>query len=237
MFVEVIMASEKKVWDISKDPVALQPSEGNTIQVFIILFIIPFSVALCAIGCLYTSYHARNLNNTSGFSQPPVVNASQNISIKVRIIPKQPHCTSEEHITEVLTELIDQLKKANLRKFVCKPEDFIAEQSQEISLDVNSDSAPTQNILTEPRTHFVIYIAVGLLLVSLLTAFVDVYKVKGKPCKIKPQLTKRCSLADLTVLRHSRRESMKKDFITEEQRGPQKLQGMKVSRPLLHFNN
>ncbi|KAK5641830.1 hypothetical protein RI129_010377 [Pyrocoelia pectoralis] len=133
-------------------------------------------------------------------------------------IRSQPNCTMKEYIFSTLCEISSELY---IRKTTCAPEDVN---------DLLKHAVPTSKKKSrEPRGNSVIYIAVGLLLTSLMVAFLDVYKVKGKPSKSKPQLTKRCSLADLTVLRHSRRESMKKDSMMDEHRVPLKLLG---ARPL-----
>lgn len=87
---------------------------------------------------------------------------------------------------------------------------------------------------SETRTTILVYAAVVLLLASLGAAFIEVWRARrslteptpspGVPLtpsgstgktiagagtiREKPELSRRCSLADLTVLRHNRRESM-----------------------------
>lgn len=86
---------------------------------------------------------------------------------------------------------------------------------------------------SETRTTILVYAAVVLLLASLGAAFIEVWRARGSlsehtpppgvpltpsgtasgksipgTIREKPELSRRCSLADLTVLRHNRRESM-----------------------------
>ncbi|KAF5308039.1 hypothetical protein FQR65_LT06413 [Abscondita terminalis] len=144
----------------------------------------------------------------------------RNKSVKKMRIITQPNCTVQEYINKSLKDILSQL---HLKKLLCTPEDVN---------NVKKHALPNSTVKrsAEPRGHFIIYFAVGLLLASLVAAFLDVYKVKGKPLKNKPPLTKRCSLADLTVLRHNRRESMKKDAMIDDHRVSLKLLGRKISR-------
>lgn len=233
------MVDEKQVSETPKEILEGNESDGNTLPIFLLLLVVPLLIVSCTLLYMYTSYQAKPDNNITF----PVITSSVETIINKQdvndtpdgsVFPRrriqiQPNCTIKEYFDEKLKEISEELY---VKKQLCTLNGLHNEEKIDVP-----NLAATNHKVPEPRGHFVIYIAVGLLLTSLVAAFVDVYKVKGKPSKTKPQLTKRCSLADLTVLRHSRRESMRKDSIVDEQRGPLKLLGRKVSRPPLRFNN
>lgn len=103
-------------------------------------------------------------------------------------------------------------------------------------------SNKTKKIVTSKETTglIVVYVAVCLLLISLGAAFLELIKAKKEPVKnkTKPELTRACSLADLTVLRHNRRESMVRRDSTltideSTKKTSLKMIGRKMSRPRL----
>ncbi|KAK4873832.1 hypothetical protein RN001_013192 [Aquatica leii] len=190
-----------------KDTINGTSNEGYTIPA--LLFIIAIVFISCSVFYVNTSSAAKSEN----FSNLEEVTLPRSVSQKNVRIKAQPNCTMQEHITKKLQDISTELYTKNV---LCMPEDVN---------NVKKHNVPNANIkkAAKPRGNFVIYFAVGLLMASLVAAFLDVYKVKGKPSKRKPPLTKRCSLADLTVLRHNRRESMKKDYVVEDHRVPLKL--------------
>ncbi|KAF2885928.1 hypothetical protein ILUMI_20245 [Ignelater luminosus] len=219
------MVDEKQVSETPKEILEGNESDGNTLPIFLLLLVVPLLIVSCTLLYVYTSYQAKPDNN---ITFPVITSSADTIVNKQDVndtrditafsrkhIQVQPHCTIKEYFDEKLKEISEELY---IKKQLCTLNDFHSDEKNDVP-----NLASTNHKVPEPRGHFVIYIAVGLLLTSLVAAFVDVYKVKGKPSKTKPQLTKRCSLADLTVLRHSRRESMRKDSIADEQRGPLKL--------------
>lgn len=195
---------------------AEQPIDGNAISLFLV--IVPFAILLCSLFYSLTYYDSSepNVPIVRQSKDDPLGTYPPNVTkrlLRKRVKVHQPNCTNGDHLKEELKNISSELY---IKKGICTPEDVN---------NIKKHSVPnmaSNNNIGEPRSHFVIYIAVGLLLTSLLAAFLDVYKVKGR-AKTKPQLTKRCSLADLTVLRHSRRESMKKDSMMDEHRAPLKL--------------
>ncbi|KAF5293683.1 hypothetical protein FQA39_LY03168 [Lamprigera yunnana] len=201
-------------------------NERNSISIFTFT-----SAAVIGLCCLYYVNTTSEVN-LAGNSTSNSKQDENEIAVPVKInriinIQYQPNCTKQEYFGKTLKDISLLLYT---KKLLCTPED-----AKNLKKHNVPNFAPKK--VAEPKGYVVIYIAVGLLLVSLVAAFLDVYKVKGKPCKSKPPLTKRCSLADLTVLRHTRRESMKKDSMYDDHRIPLKLLGRKVSRtPSLHLD-
>lgn len=119
---------------------------------------------------------------------------------------------------------------------LCTPEDVHNEAKHRIPSKIASKTSK----MNEPRAVMVIYIAIGLLLTSLGAALLDFFRAKSDQnsadgAKKKHMLTRKCSLADLTVLRHSRKESMRKDSIYDGNPTNQVI-GRKVSRPPLRLD-
>lgn len=179
-------------------------------------------IVLCSVFYGNTTFESEGNRNLSVSVEEE--NGRELETIRRVPIRARPNCTMKGYILSTLGEISSELY---IRRTTCAPEDVN---------NLLKHAVPTKKKSREPRGNSVIYIAVGLLLSSLIVAFLDVYKVKGKPSKSKPQLTKRCSLADLTVLRHSRRESMKKDSMMDDHRVPLKLLGRKMSRAPLHLD-
>ncbi|KAB0794207.1 hypothetical protein PPYR_13827 [Photinus pyralis] len=190
-----------------KETIEGKLNDGYTIRVLTLTSVV--LIVLCSIFCARSSPERDVLSPSIDEQRiaPPQRR-------KLRVMTSQPNCTMEEYVLDTLREISSELY---LRAVSCTPGDV----NDLLKHTVLHAKRPAE----ETRGNSVIYIAVGLLLTSLVVAFLDVYKVKGKPLKSKPQLTKRCSLADLTVLRHSRRESMKKDSMVDDHRVPLKLLG------------
>lgn len=94
----------------------------------------------------------------------------------------------------------------------------------------------------ETASLICVYVGVALLLISLIAAVLELVKAIKNPVqtKGKPELSRRCSLADLTVLRHNRRESMVRKDSTlsiedSSKRTSLKTIGRKMSRPRLRI--
>lgn len=209
-----IMNEEGESKEPGKETIKGKLNDGYTIPVLTLTSVV--LIVLCSIFCANSSPEREVPSPTIDEQRiaPPQRR-------KLRVVTSQPNCTMEEYVLDTLREISSELY---LRSVSCAPG------------DVNDAVPLAKRPVEETRGNSVIYIAVGLLLMSLVVAFLDVYKVKGKPLKSKPQLTKRCSLADLTVLRHSRRESMKKDSMMDDHRVPLKLLGRKMSRAPLHLD-
>lgn len=73
---------------------------------------------------------------------------------------------------------------------------------------------------------------------SLGAALLEYYKAKLQPTKKdgKPPLSRKCSLADLTVMKHHRKEMIRRDSMMEVPAERHKLLGRDVSRSNLRFD-
>lgn len=197
---------------------------GTTITSMCIVF-----AALAIVSCLF--YNPKNEINkpqdhNSTVTQEHVINTTNIIKhekTKPILNPTFPRCHTH-HIYTVLEGILIELY---LKSHKCE----------------GPKCKMKEKITTQNTGLIVAYAAVLLLLVSLLAAFIEVLKAKKDPIqnKSKPELSRRCSLADLTVLRHSRRESlMRRDSsltIGESSgRVSLKMIGRKMSRPRLRVN-
>lgn len=161
------------------------------------------------------------INETEEVIQPNRVN---------RIVIVQPSCP----ISELLLVLQDLCYELFLQHHQCTPDDVHNLEKHKLP------KIPAKNNTTEPRGTIVGAVAAGLLLTSLGAAFVELYKAKSHtPAKTtKPVMSRKCSLADLTVLKHNRKELVRRESILEipENGGPLKQLGRKVSRPPLRLD-
>lgn len=168
-------------------------------------------------------------STTPEANQTNVLEIPGNITKRTKSVIIQPSSLKPDE----LIILDDILKEYVLEKTMCRPEDVTNLKKHKVPKAMSKT-----NKITEPKGMMVVYIAVGLLLTSLGAAFVEVFKAKQQPTtKSKPALARRCSLADLTVLRHNRKEMMRRDSIMDmvDHRGAPKLLGRKVSRPPLRL--
>lgn len=148
-----------------------------------------------------------------------------------KIILEQPSC----HISYLQVILQDLCRELFILHEQCTPEDI--DNLEKHKLPKN----PARNNTTgEPRGTIVGCVAAGLLLTSLGAAFLELYKAKSQtPVKnTKPTMSRKCSLADLTVLKHNRKELVRRESIMElpENGGAGKQLGRKVSRPPLRLD-
>lgn len=144
----------------------------------------------------------------------------------------QPHC---KPLSMQIT-----LQIIIMETFRCHPDDIEKETQKSTSIWKRIRKNRPKPKKSETTESMVIYIAVGLLLVSLGAALLEVFKNVNQPTvKTKPALNRSCSLADLTVMRHNRKELMRRDSMLEgsslEARNASKQLGRKVSRPLLRL--
>lgn len=156
----------------------------------------------------------------------------KNATIPVRIVVQQPACP-RSHLLVILHEICNELF---IKSELCTPEDFHNEAKHRLPRIV----AHNNSTASEPRGTIVGYFAIGLLLASLGAAFVELYKAKSQtPTKQKKHpLSRKCSLADLTVLKHHRKELIRRESILEvaEDGGGFKSLGRKVTRPPLRLD-
>lgn len=82
------------------------------------------------------------------------------------------------------------------------------------------------------------YFVGGLLVTSLGAALLEYYKAKIKPTKKdgKPPLSRKCSLADLTVMKHHRKEMIRRDSLMNVPEERYKAVGRDVCKSNLRFD-
>ncbi|XP_072385805.1 uncharacterized protein [Diabrotica undecimpunctata] len=135
---------------------------------------------------------------------------------------------------EILTELIEE-------NVLCTPNDFYNLNKHKIPKSaVRNFRKGTYQGKTEAKVPAIVNYAVGIvLMVSLGAAVLELYKAKRQPAKKdgRNSLSRKCSLADLTVMKHHRKEMVRRESILEvpEEHIHSKL-GRKVSRPPLRFD-
>lgn len=195
------------------------------------LFIKAVVVTLLLYSVIHYSFSTTTKENSNNTTTNITVEIPENKTrmVKMRVIV-QPSCPIS-YIHTILQEILVDLY---FKKLGCTPEDFLNAEKHKIPrLRVNK-------IVVNPRGTIVVYFAVGLLLASLGAACLEVFKAKGQTnCKSKTPLTRKCSLADLTVLRHSRKELVRRESVLEgvvEHQGSLKTLGRKVSRPPLRLD-
>lgn len=154
-----------------------------------------------------------------------VVNKNHTTPNRRFTVVKQPTCSNkfakELEMQEILYEL-------HVKNEMCTPEDINNLEKHRIP-----KLPPKRNETSNPRGTIVVYFAVGLLLTSLGAACLEFFKAKGQlPAKSKTPLTRKCSLADLTVLRHTRKELVRRESVMEgvDHPGSLRASGRKVSR-------
>lgn len=180
----------------------------------------------------YSFYSSEPTENNTTIENQANLTVNNSTTNKSRVITRkiilQPSCPIS-YIHTILQQLLVDLY---FKKEGCVPDDVLNTEKHKIPRP-----RPRPNkITTNPRGTIVVYFAVGLLLASLGAACLEVFKAKGQTdCKsTKAPLTRKCSLADLTVLRHSRKELVRRESVLEgvvEHHGSLKTLGRKVSRP------
>ncbi|RZC38744.1 hypothetical protein BDFB_009647 [Asbolus verrucosus] len=142
------------------------------------------------------------------------------VEIEKKVV-EQPTCP----LSYLQVILRDLCKDLFLQREQCTPEDVDNLEKHKLP------KPPARNNTTgEPRGTIVGCVAAGLLLTSLGAAFVELYKAKSQtPVKAKPPMSRKCSLADLTVLKHNRKELVRRESIMEipEVGGPIKSLGFR----------
>lgn len=117
----------------------------------------------------------------------------------------QPTCPIS-HLLVILKGLCDEV---NFNGTTCTPEDFNNLKKHKIPVNKNSGG--------DPRSDLVGYLVAIFIVISLFATFWELYKEKREtPAKVKAQMQRKCSLAELTVLKHQRKEMKRRDSIIEE---------------------
>lgn len=169
--------------------------------------------------------------NTTVAEEVPITKTieTKKVSFMPTLNPKFPQCYVHYEYT-VLSNILNE---------------FYLKSDECTELKCHSRNNKKDSHSTETTGLIVAYVAISVLLISLIAAFLEVIRAKKDPVqnRTKPELSRRCSLADLTLLRHSRRESlMRRDSsmslsIPESSgRVPMKNIGRKMSRPRLRVN-
>ncbi|GLV42816.1 hypothetical protein CBL_03556 [Carabus blaptoides fortunei] len=200
----------------------------------IVVSIVLFAIVSCV---FYNSQETVNNPQRVADGSRNVIDSHQNTTsqmiekktqVKKFVIHKAtfPHCV-REHIYTVLAGILQEI---HFKHTMCT-DSYCHTHNLNDNTDVTDDEDGK-----ESSGMFVVYMVISLLLVSLIAAFLEVYKARKTPgrSRDKPELSRRCSLADLTVLRHNRRESMMRrdsvlhmsfDSATSNHRMPLKLLG------------
>ncbi|KAK9752235.1 hypothetical protein QE152_g4449 [Popillia japonica] len=155
----------------------------------------------------------------------------------------QPHCkplsmqiTLQIIIMETFRCHPDDIEKDIIMEtFRCHPDDIEKETQKSTSIWKRIRKNRPKPKKSETTESMVIYIAVGLLLVSLGAALLEVFKNVNQPTvKTKPALNRSCSLADLTVMRHNRKELMRRDSMLEGSSLEARNASKQLGRPSLY---
>lgn len=210
-------------------------SAGTTTAIFLTIPILSYVLLFYLPATLFPYKTVHNATEASvslhDTSDNETVNNTNTSPVNKRVFKMQPACPIS-YLSRILMGILDDLY---VSREMCRPEDVNNLKKHRIP-----KAASKTNKSAEPRGTMVIYIAVGLLLTSLGAAILEVYKAKGQSsAKTKPALTRKCSLADLTVLKHNRKELMRRDTmwdIPEGRNSAADQSGRKVSRPPLRLN-
>ncbi|CAG9767393.1 unnamed protein product [Ceutorhynchus assimilis] len=145
-------------------------------------------------------------------------NATNSTKVKLAIKP-QPACPPQDKFLE-LSALCDEVLVA---KFSCTPEDIMNPAKHKIPKFYYQQQSVKNNSSNETQNTIVNYIIAALLITSLGAALLEFYRAKISPTPSvdkrgsKTLLNRKCSLADLTVLKHHRKELVRRESILESQ--------------------
>lgn len=160
-------------------------------------------------------------NNVIASIQENVTTSTITKEVKMRVV-LPPFCPTLS-IQTILDQLLEEYI---LNTTCCSPEDVDNEEKHKIPANSARRSTPS-----DPRANIVSFVTVGFLIVSLVATFLELYKAKKRPpAKTKAPLTRNCSLADLTILKHQRKELIRRDSILEGHE-ESKQPGRMMSRP------
>lgn len=179
------------------------------------IFYVSFGVCLL----LYLSTYLIGSNDVadqaipaSGPPAPPIDAPPPPPVIKRRVAPPKPPTTPAAYqLTHILPAMLDDYV---ISAGGCWPTDIDNEAKHR-----PPPPRAASGRQPEPKSVMVVYVAVALLLMSLGATLVDFCKAKSEltnandlhASRKRPALTRRCSLADLTVLRHTRKELLRKE--------------------------
>ncbi|XP_030760665.1 uncharacterized protein LOC115885785 isoform X2 [Sitophilus oryzae] len=135
---------------------------------------------------------------------------------------KKVHLTNISQITcrekDKSAELDNICKEYMKKRLTCKPQDILNPAMHKLPKyykhGLKNSSNDTQNTIVN-------YIIAALIITSLGAAILEFYRAKiYTPAQngrkgLKPPLNRKCSLADLTVLKHHRKELVRRESILE----------------------
>ncbi|XP_060521478.1 uncharacterized protein LOC132699039 isoform X2 [Cylas formicarius] len=135
-----------------------------------------------------------------------------------RILITQPSCS----IMDTLMILDDICADLKMSKTGCRPQDVNDPSKHKIPKMYYAKNQSTN----ETENNIVNYIIAALLLTSLGAALLELYRAKTshQPAVAerrggsKVSLNRKCSLADLTVLKHNRKELVRRESVLEQTR-------------------
>nr|XP_023028355.1 uncharacterized protein LOC111516424 [Leptinotarsa decemlineata] len=202
------------------------------------IFLLPlaqYSIDMKTDGIDPNSIEVSNNTITTGsiVNVEPTVNVSEKIKADFvkRRLPAQPSCPTLDKM-KILKDICEELRKTH---DICTPEDKFKQDQHKIP-----ERASVKNHLRkEAELPTIVNYALGIILIaSLGAALLELYKAKMQPTKKngKSPLSRKCSLAELTVLKHQRKEMLRRDSLMELPEENLYALGRKVSRPPLRLN-
>ncbi|KAL1494018.1 hypothetical protein ABEB36_009691 [Hypothenemus hampei] len=146
------------------------------------------------------------------------INETLNLRKKVTIREQQPSCPPRSKTLELTSITHDILWE----KFHCKPQDVTNPEKHKIPKFYFNHSLKN-NSSNETQNAIVNFIIAALLLTSLGAALLEFYRAKignspksEKKKGLKAPVNRKCSLADLTVLKHHRKELVRRESVLEQ---------------------
>ncbi|KAG5900160.1 hypothetical protein JTB14_035305 [Gonioctena quinquepunctata] len=146
--------------------------------------------------------------------------------VKRKTLIEQPSC-ARSNMLLILKEICADLM---IKHELCTPEDVLNSEKHKIPIYTSK-----KKLNKEAEVPTIINYALGgILITSLGASLLELYRAKKKPAKKdgKNPLSRKCSLADLTVLKHQRKELLRRDSLMEvpEETLYSRQLGRKVSR-------
>ncbi|CAH1964798.1 unnamed protein product [Acanthoscelides obtectus] len=179
--------------------------------------------------------------NTQGNVTSDQRNESKLVVNKRKIVP-QPACPKSDIIV-VLGGICEELV---LKHDFCTPEDIYNHKKHQLpKINVKNNSNK------EPQVPAIVNFFVGfMLLSSVFAAFLEVYRARRAAAAAdgpggQQVLSRKCSLAELTILKHQRKEMARRESLAvaphqdpkqhQQELTNRLLMGRKMSRPPLRF--
>ncbi|KAJ8972426.1 hypothetical protein NQ317_012444 [Molorchus minor] len=122
-------------------------------------------------------------------------------------VSKQPSC-QKSYIIIILREICSELYT---KKELCTPKDYYSRDETK-----RRDSKFKSNSPKEVQVPAIVNYAIGgLLIASVAAALLELYKAKRPKIAEKNPTSRKCSLADLVVMKHHRKELLRRESILE----------------------